>query len=232
MERKHPRQFYFSRSDLLLWGISVALIAVSFILFDRENPLTLVASLIGVSSLILNARGNPAGQVLMIVFSLLYGIISYGFAYYGEMITYLGMTAPMSLLALISWLKNPYQKGKSEVRTDRLKKHEPFLLTFLSILVTLLFYFILKMLGTANLLPSTVSVTTSFVAAYLTFRRNPAFALAYAANDVVLLVLWITASLHDASYLSVVFCFLAFLINDLYGFVCWRRMERRQQAQE
>lgn len=232
MERKHPRQFYFSRSDLILWSISVALIVVSFVLFDRESPMTLIASLAGVTSLILNAKGNPAGQVLMIVFSLLYGIISYDFAYYGEMITYLGMTAPMALLALISWLRNPYQKGKSEVRTDRLRRYEPLLLALLSILVTLIFYFILKKMGNANLLPSTLSVTTSFVAAYLTFRRNPAFALAYAANDVILLVLWISASLHDRSYLSVVFCFLAFLANDLYGFVCWRRMEKRQQAQE
>lgn len=33
----------------------------------------------------------------MVLFSLLYGIISYAFAYYGEMITYLGMTMPMAV---------------------------------------------------------------------------------------------------------------------------------------
>lgn len=69
----------------------------SFAVFDRENYLTLTASVIGATSLIFNAKGNPFGQVLMIVFSILYGIISYSCSYYGEMITYLGMTAPMAL---------------------------------------------------------------------------------------------------------------------------------------
>lgn len=45
-----------------------------------------------------------SSTALMIVFSLLYGVISYTCAYYGEMITYLGMTAPMALFALISFL--------------------------------------------------------------------------------------------------------------------------------
>ena len=77
----------FTKTDTLLWAISVALILLSFVLFDRESYLTLTASLIGVTSLIFTAKGNPVGQVLMILFSVLYGVISYSFAYYGEMIS-------------------------------------------------------------------------------------------------------------------------------------------------
>ena len=91
---------YFSKNELLLWASSVFLIIISFCLFDRENYLTLCASLIGVTSLIFCAKGNPFGQILMVIFSLLYGIISYTFSYYGEMVTYLGMTMPMSIFAL------------------------------------------------------------------------------------------------------------------------------------
>lgn len=185
---------YFSRAERLLWGLSVVFIVGSFCAFDRENYLTLAASLIGVTSLIFNAKGNPIGQVLMVLFSLLYGIISYTFAYYGEMITYLGMTMPMAVVA------------------------------------TGVFYWILKMFHTANLLPSTLSVTTSFLAVYLTFRRSAYFALAYASNDIVLIALWVLASLANTRYLSVVVCFVAFLVNDLYGFINWRRMKERQRA--
>lgn len=93
---------YFSRGELLLWGCSMGSILLAFALFDRGSYLTLAASLIGATSLIFCAKGNPAGQVLIILFSLIYGVISFSFAYYGEMITYLGMTAPMALFALIS----------------------------------------------------------------------------------------------------------------------------------
>lgn len=111
---------YFTKNEMLLWTTSAAFILLSFYIFDRENYLTLCASLVGVTSLIFNAKGNPFGQFLMILFSLLYGIISYTFAYYGEMITYLGMTMPMASFALITWLRNSYGENKAEVRVNEI----------------------------------------------------------------------------------------------------------------
>ena len=221
---------YFSKSELILWSVSVIFIIVSFCIFDRESYLTLIASLIGVTSLIFNAKGNPIGQALMIVFSLFYGIISYTFAYYGEMITYLGMTMPMAIFALIAWLKKPYKGNKAEVKVNSIGKAEQLLMWLLTVGVTFVFYFILDYFNTANIIPSTLSVTTSFLAVYLTFRRCPSFALAYAANDIVLIVLWVLASLADIRYISVVVCFVAFLFNDIYGYISWQRMKRRQSS--
>lgn len=221
---------YFSKTEIVLWCASVTLIVLSFLAFDRENLLTLAASLIGVTSLIFNAKGNPFGQLLMVLFSLMYGIISFTFSYFGEMVTYLGMTMPMAVFALISWLRNPYQGNRAQVRVNTIGKREVVLMWVLTGLVTVLFYYILSFFETANIVPSTLSVTTSFLAVYLTFRRSPWFALAYAANDVVLIVLWIMASVCDIRYVSVVVCFAAFLVNDIYGYISWRDMKIRQSC--
>ena len=221
---------YFSNVEWALWLSSLLFIIISFLAFGGDGYLTLVASLVGATSLIYCAKGNPIGQVLMIIFGALYGIISYSFAYFGEMITYLGMTVPMAIVALVTWLKNPYKNNKSEVAVNKISKQEIVFMLCLSVLVTIIFYFILKALGTANLLPSTVSVTTSFIAAYLTFRRSPYFAFVYALNDVVLIVLWVLASIRDMSYVSTVVCFIIFLFNDLYGFISWKRRQKRQSA--
>ncbi len=218
----------FTFFEKALWTFSVLLILISFFIFDRVGYLTLAASLIGVTSLILNAKGNPLGQVLMIIFSILYGIISYTFRYYGEMITYLGMTGPMAVLALISWLRNPYGNSHSQVKVNRLKKGEIAFMFLLTAGVTAIFYFVLDWFDTANMLPSTISVTTSFLAVYLTFRRSAFFPLAYAANDIVLIILWVLATKSDISYLSVVICFAVFLVNDFYGFINWSKMKKRQ----
>ncbi len=220
---------YFTKGELFLWFSSLSVIILSFAFFDRENYLTLIASLLGVTSLIFGAKGNPLSPLLMIIFSILYGFISYSFCYYGEMATYLGMTLPMSAFALITWLKNPYQGSKSQVTVGKIKVKEIAFMCFLTVTVTVAFYFILRHFNTANLVPSTVSVATSFAAAYLTMKRSPYFALLYAANDVVLIVLWILAAKEDISYLSVIICFAIFLINDLYGFISWKRMEKRQE---
>lgn len=219
---------YFSPFEVGLWCFSILLISISFFSFDRENYLTLSASVIGVTSLIFNAKGNPFGQFLMIIFSLIYGMISYTFSYYGEMITYLGMTMPMAVFALISWLKNPYQGNKTEVKVNTLHRAEVLFMCILAAFITFIFYFILKHFHTANIAPSTISVTTSFLAVYLTFRRCPYFALAYASNDIVLIILWILASVDNMRYVSVVVCFFTFLFSDIYGFINWQKMKKRQ----
>lgn len=221
---------YFTKVELILWCVSVTVIIVSFFIFDRDGLLTFFASLIGVTSLIFNAKGNPFGQVLMVIFSILYGIISFKFSYYGEMITYLGMTAPMAVVALVSWLKNPYNGNRAEVKVNQLKLKEILFMLLLTVIVTCVFYYILLAFHTANLIMSTMSVTTSFIAVYLTFRRSAFYALGYAANDIVLIILWSMATLYEIAYLSVVICFIMFLVNDIYGFINWSKMKKRQKV--
>lgn len=219
---------YFTKMELRLWAWSNALIILSFFFFKQTNFLTLGASLIGVSSLIFSAKGNPIGQVLMIIFSLFYGIISFSYQYYGEVLTYLGMTMPMAIIALVSWLKHPYAGKRSEVRVNHIHGLEIIILAVLTPLVTYVFYLILVYFKTAHIIFSTLSVSTTFIAVYLTFRRSSYFTIAYAVNDLVLIVLWGLASIEDLSYLSVVVCFITFLVNDLYGFYNWRKMAKRQ----
>ena len=141
MKKTEALANYFSRNEKLLWGISVILIVISFCMFDRENYLTLVASLIGVTSLIFNAKGNSVGQLLMVIFSLLYGIISFSFRYYGEMITYLGMKMPMAVFALIAWLKNPYNGNKAEVKVNQISKVETVFMCVGTAVVTVIFFY-------------------------------------------------------------------------------------------
>lgn len=214
-----------------LWLTSIAVTLLSYLLsyFSSGSGdfLNLVASLIGVTALIFVAKGHVLGQLLTVLFSVFYGIISVLFSYYGEMITYLFMTAPMAVVAAIEWIKHPY-KDTEEVQVHHVTKKQLALMTVLAFLVTLLFYFILKAFGTANLMFSTLSITTSFVASYLTYLRSPYYAIGYSFNDIVLIVLWVLASMENLSYLPMVACFVMFLFNDLYGFYNWRKMQKRQ----
>ncbi len=220
---------YFTTFEKLLWLFSVIFIVTSFVLFSKDSCISMIASLVGVTSLIFCAKGHPVGQILMIIFSIIYGYISYTFSYYGEMITYLAMTLPMAVFSLASWLKNPYKGNKSQVAVSKLSKNDIVLMYLLTSVVTVVLGALLVKFNTANIVPSVISVTTSFAAAFLTFKRSPYFPLAYAFNDVVLIVLWVLAAISDLSYISVVVCFVVFLVNDLYGFVSWKKMEKKQK---
>lgn len=212
-----------------LWLFSCALVIVSFALCAGHDYMTLAASLIGVTALIFIAKGMVLGQILTIAFSILYAVISYRLRYFGEMITYLGMTAPIAAASVASWLKNPFKKGKGEVEIASMSRLHTIFMIILAIAVTIIFHFILRYFNTANLIVSTVSITTSFLASYLMLMRNTKYALCYALNDLVLIVLWISATIKDISYFPMIMCFSAFFINDLYGYHSWarRRMQQR-----
>ncbi len=131
------------------WMCSLIIMIASNVLFGDFDVLTLIAACIGVTSLIFAAKGNVWSQILMIIFSILYGIISWQFRYWGEMITYLGMT----------------------------------------------------------------------------MLRSSYYAMGYATNDIVLIVLWILASIHEPRYISVTIIFVIFFCYDMYGFVSWKKRE-------
>ena len=167
-----------NKTEFAIWLLSVVTIAVSFLLVSEKDYLTLTASLIGATALIFVAKGEVLGQILTVVFSIFYGVISFKFRYFGELITYLGMTAPIALMSAVTWLKNPYKKGKSEVKIAKLTKGKIILMIVLTALTTFAFCFILRYFNTANLFFSTVSVATSFSASYLMLFRSPYYAVA------------------------------------------------------
>ena len=217
--------------ERILWAVSLVVVTASFLLAPQKDYLSLAASLIGVTALIFVAKGLVLGQILTVIFSVFYGIISVVFGYYGEAITYLLMTAPMAIAAIVSWIRHPF-KDSDEVEVAKLNKITKIILAALTVVVTVAFYFILGALGNKNLIVSTLSVTTSFVAASLTYFRSPYYAIGYSLNDLVLIVLWIMAAISNPQYIPMIFCFVMFLANDLYGFIYWRRMEKRQKGNE
>ncbi len=198
-------------------------VILCYIFSPQRDLFSTIGSLIGVTALIFTAKGDIWGQILIIIFAVFYGVVSFGRQYYGEMITYLGMSAPMAVVALIAWIRHPSKENKSEVEVKKLTVKNIIFTFIFAITVTVVFYFILSALGTAQLTLSTLSVTTSILAATLTYLRSPFYALGYAANDVVLIGLWILAGNP-----AMIICFVVFLINDLYGFYNWQRMKKRQ----
>ena len=229
MKLKNPFKD-LSRFELILWLFSVLSISVLFFFLSSKDYLTLIASLIGVTALIFTAKGYVLGQVLIVVFAVLYGIVSFYFKYYGEVITYLGMSSPIAVFTIISWIRHPYKKT-SEVKISSMTKRQVIIMLALAAIVTFVFYYILKALDTSNLIMSTVSVSTSFVAAYCAFMRSSFYAVGYALNDIVLIILWVLAAIQDISYTAMIACFVIFLINDLYGFYNWQRIKKRQSGQ-
>lgn len=216
-----------TKKEWILWLGSLLIVVISNIMTGKIDILTLAAALIGATSLIFAAKGNVWAQILMIIFCILYGVISWKFHYWGEMITYLGMSMPMAVWSTITWSRNSKKSNGSEVEIQKLNgKHIAGLIVG-CVVTTFAFYEILKWMNTPNLIFSTISIATSFLAATLTMLRSSYYALGYASNDIVLIILWVMASIKDPSYFPVVVNFMIFFLNDMYGFISWKKREAK-----
>lgn len=217
-----------AKKDWAIWIGSLFVVTISNLVSGDFSLLTLIAALFGVTSLIFAAKGNVWAQIIIIIFCILYGIISWRFRYWGELITYVGMNLPMAVWAAITWFKNPSKENGNQVAIQKLKKKHIIILFLSSIVITFVFYFLLLALRTPNIIFSTVSITTSYIAAALTMLRSSYYALGYALNDIVLIVLWILASRENPVYIPVVVNFFIFFLNDMYGFFSWKQRESKQ----
>lgn len=217
-----------TKFERTLWIVSIVAVAVSYLLAGQGDYLTLASSVVGVSALIFVAKGDVTGQYITVAFSILYALVSYQFRYYGEMITFLCMALPIAVASIVTWLRNPHTEKEVKVRV--MKKRGFVWIGICTVLVTFALFFVLRATNTTNLTISTISVATSFLAASFLMLRSPYYALAYGCNDIVLIIMWIMASMEDVRYAPMIVCFVMFLFNDSYGFYNWRRMQKRQNV--
>ena len=220
---------YFTKFE---WGLlvgSIAMLTFAFVINPNKDVLTFVGSLIGAVALVFLAKANITGQLLTILFSTLYGIVSFKNHYYGEVITYVCMTMPSNIVSIVTWLKHPFQGQQTQVEIAEVGAKKTIAILAVSAVVTVAFYFVLKALGTASLIVSTISIFTSSVAVLFGIFRSKYYAIGYATNDVVLIVLWVIATIKDSSNLCMVLCFVVFLVSDLYAFVNWTKLQKQQK---
>ena len=217
----------FTKFEWCLWiGSLAAIITAHFAVLSTDYA-SLAASLIGVTSLIFAARGDPLAPLLIIIFSVIYAIVSYFFGYYGEMMIYITMQAPVAAASLFTWHRHA---EKNTVKTAKPTLKKVGIMLVADAALTTGFYFLLRYFNTANLIPSTISVATSFAALFFMCLRLPQYALLFILNDIVMIALWSLALAQNLDYISLVVCFSIFLINDAYTAVSWLRRSRKRNA--
>ena len=220
-----------TKFEWVLWMVSILSALITMIILGKDNLFSGIVSLVGVTGLIFVAKGDVLGPVIFLIFSILYAILSYTCKYYGEMLTYILLNTPVAIASIVSWVRHRHKKDEIGIRINSIKCKEIIFLIFLTCIVTIAFYFILEAFDTANLIVSTISITTSFVAIYLSTRRSKFYAVAYGCNDIVLMILWIMQSIDDVKYVSMVIASIIFLANDIYGFYNWSKMRKKQKQE-
>ena len=211
----------------LLFGNIIVVSTVGIIF--KADLLTTACSIIGINTALLLAKGKNLGQLLGILITLLYSILSFKNKYYGEVLIYVFLMLPMFVVGTFSWIKHQNKKTNS-VEINNIKAKEWIIVSIVFIGVFIGIYYVLKAFNTNELIVSTASVLASLFAVYLQVRRSKYSFSFYIVNDIILFILWGTP-VFKGNYtlipmlLNPVFNF----INDLYGFYYWRKTEKIQK---
>ena len=209
---------------------SILIITICFLLTNDKSILTLLTSIFGILTVLCGAKGLILAPIINIIYNVIYTTISISQHYYGEAIIYIFLMMPINIITIVSWLKNKSKENKNIVKINKIKTKEYICLFITTILLTIGFYFLLKVLNTNELIISTISLVTSIIASYLMLRRSSNYAIAYILNDIILITLWsISVKNNGAKYLPIVITFIVFFINDIYGFTSWKKREKNQK---
>lgn len=215
-----------------LWEVvflltSIVAVSICFFISPERSVLSFISSICGITTVFFLAKGLFFAPITDIIYNCLYAAVSIVSFYYGEAIIYIVIMMPISISSLITWLKNK-NKDEATVKVNKIKPKEWLFLAIACVAITIGFYFLLKVLNTSQLIVSTISIITSVIGAYLLLRRSSYYAIAFILNDVILIVLWgLTTLTSGLMYLPTTLSFIVFLVNDTYGFIRWKKEEKK-----
>lgn len=215
---------------ILLFG-SVILVSLVGVIF-KSDLLTTICSIVGIVTALLLAKGKNLGQIFGLLIVALYSIVSFKNGFYGEVIIYLFIMLPMYIIGIVSWIRHQ-SKETNTVEVNEIKKKEWIIVSFVSVVVFIGIYFLLKLFNTKELFISSLSVIDSLFAIYLGVRRSKYSFHFYVLNDLILILLWgIPVISGELLLIPMVFNPIINLINDLYGIYNWRKLENIQKRKE
>lgn len=213
--------------EWILMIVSIIVVTISFIIPSEKDVTSFISSLFGVVSLIFLAKGNVFGQFLCLIFSGLYAVVAFTNKLYGEVIIFACITLPICLGQIISWIRHPFKDG-NEVEVSKTSWKTLLICTAIAVSISVCVYFLLNAFNTELLILSTLSFAFSLLGSTLGFFRSSYFCVAFVFNDVVVITMWALKAYENISLLPTVFCFVMFLLNDIYGVINWKRMEKKQ----
>ncbi|HJJ31640.1 MAG TPA: nicotinamide riboside transporter PnuC [Methanocorpusculum sp.] len=208
-------RFEFSnwkKSEILWLAVSVIIItAVSFSLGD--TLLGIISAAAGISAAVLTGKGKTSGYIIGTLNAVLYSVIAFEAAYYGEVILKLFVFIPLNIAGFILWSRHLDIK-RSEVIKRRLKNPVRLLILLLLIPAVYLFGLFLANLGDPEPFIDSFTTILSVAALILTINRFAEQWWLWIAVNVFTIVLWGINVASGSTNYATLLMWIVYLINS------------------
>ena len=213
----------------IFWLIfaNVALLAISLYLGD--TLVGILASLTGVTCVILCGKGKMSNYLFGTVNVLLYAYVAWKAKYYGDVMLNLLYYFPTNILGWFVWKKN-IDTEKQEVVKKRMTLKQDILVLVLSTAGIFGYSYVLRLLGGNLPLVDSMSTVLSVVAQILMIKRFTEQWIVWIAVDAVSVIMWVAAYLNGTESIAVLLMWVIFLFNAIFMFIKWYNDSREKPA--
>ena len=221
---------WFERIWLLLFSI----VNVFLYLKWDSGLIGLVSAMSGMLCVVLVAKGKISNFVFGIVNTATYAYISYGYGLYGESMLNALFYLPTQFIGLWMWQRH---RSVNKVRDEDIEikrlNVKGWAIVIASVVVGAYAYMhVLMALDAQQVRIDSVAVVMSVVAQILLTLRYAEQWVLWILVNLLSIVLWVvTLSQSGGSDYTMPVMWTAFLINSIYGWINWLKLQQGKAAQ-
>jgi len=210
-----------------IWLLAFTAVNIWLFFAWHDTWIGLTASISGMICVVLVAKGKISNYYFGFINIAAYAYIAYQNKYYGDFMLNAYFYFPMQFVGLYFWIKNKNKaKTNDDVAVEVLNLNEKIFWLLVSIVATIDYGIYLDYIG--GTLPFVDSTTTvlSIVATILMTRRVTEQWLLWIVVDVISIYMWVYRIFQGGTDISMIVMWTAFLVNAIYGYCNWRKLEK------
>ena len=204
----------------ILWIVFANVMILGVSLYLGDTVIGILASLTGVTCVILCGMGKVSNYFFGTINVLLYAIVAWNAKYYGDVMLNLFYYFPTNMIGWVAWIKH-MDKEKNEVYKKRMTWKQDVMLAFISVVGVLGYSYVLKLLGGNLPMVDSMSTVFSVIAQILMIKRFMEQWIIWIIVDIVSVIMWVAAFFNGGESIAVLIMWSVFLVNAVIMFVKW-----------
>ena len=214
------RDFLGWKKWQILWIVFANVMILGVSLYLGDTVIGILASLTGVTCVILCGMGKVSNYFFGTINVLLYAIVAWNAKYYGDVMLNLFYYFPTNMIGWVAWIKH-MDKEKNEVYKKRMTWKQDVILALISVVGVLGYSYVLKLLGGNLPIVDSMSTVFSVIAQILMIKRFMEQWIIWIIVDIVSVIMWIAAFFNGGESIAVLIMWSVFLVNAVIMFVKW-----------
>lgn len=193
----------------------------------KDSPIALISGVTGIIGVVLCAKGKISTYFYDTINVALYAWICFQNGLYGEVMLNAFYFIPMNIVGFMLWNKKKDDDGNVEAKA--LTKKQLIILSVGLFVAIVLYYQLLKSLGGNLQLIDSITTVTSVMALLLQVLRYKEQWLIWILVNLVSIVMWVMLLNTSEGSISMIVMWAAYLINSIYGYINWNKLNKKSE---